>query len=64
MSRQETFDSETGRDILKLLMELNGDEGLTILMITHDDSIAEGADVCQRMSDGVLATETRKLQVA
>lgn len=58
------LDSETGHDILKLLMELNGDEGLTILMITHDDSIAAGADVCHRMNDGVLETATPQLQVA
>ncbi len=58
------LDSETGRDILKLLMELNGDEGLTIVMITHDESIAEGADVCHRMKDGVLVTQQAALQVA
>ena len=48
------LDTETGRDILKLLSELNGTDGLTIVMITHDDSIAENADVCYRMQDGVL----------
>ncbi len=58
------LDSETGRDILKLLMELNGDEGLTIVMITHDDSIAAGADVCHRMKDGVLEAKSPQLQVA
>ena len=58
------LDTETGRDILKLLSELNGDDGLTIVMITHDDSIAEGADVCYRMHDGVLKTGKRQLQVA
>ncbi len=59
------LDSETGRDILKLLMELNGDEGLTIMMITHDEAIAEGADVCHRMGDGTLAGgKSPKLQIA
>ncbi|MEM6470161.1 MAG: ATP-binding cassette domain-containing protein, partial [Planctomycetota bacterium] len=48
------LDTETGRDILKLLYELNGNDGLTILMITHDDEIAAGADVCWRMKDGVI----------
>ncbi len=51
-------------DILKLLMELNGDEGLTIVMITHDDSIAAGADICHRMKDGVLEERSAQLQVA
>jgi lipoprotein-releasing system ATP-binding protein len=51
------LDTETGLEILKLMKELNQDDGLTILMITHDTSIAESADVCHRMQDG-------KLQVA
>ncbi len=58
------LDTETGLDILKLLTELNHDDGLTILMITHDDSIATGADVCHRMQDGQLQRSERELQVA
>ncbi len=58
------LDTETGRDILKLLSELNGDDGLTIVMITHDDSIAAGADVCYRMQDGMLEVAPPVLQVA
>jgi lipoprotein-releasing system ATP-binding protein len=58
------LDTETGLDILKLLTELNHDDGLTILMITHDDSIAAGADVCHRMQDGQLQTSEPILQVA
>ncbi|NNE01169.1 MAG: ABC transporter ATP-binding protein [Pirellulaceae bacterium] len=58
------LDTETGRDILKLLSELNGDDGLTIVMITHDDSIAEGADICYRMQDGTLESSESALQVA
>ncbi|MEM9646234.1 MAG: ABC transporter ATP-binding protein [Planctomycetota bacterium] len=61
------LDTETGQDILKLLRGLNEDEGLTICMITHDDTIAESADVCHRMKDGQLLTtpkRVRELQVA
>ncbi len=58
------LDTDTGRDILKLLSELNQCDGLTILMITHDDAIAEGADVCHRMLDGKLEETTAALQVA
>ena len=58
------LDTETGRDILKLLTELNGDDGLTIVMITHDDSIAADADVCYRMQDGTLEAAPPELQVA
>jgi lipoprotein-releasing system ATP-binding protein len=58
------LDTDTGREILKLLRELNHDDGLTILMITHDDAIATGADVCHRMTDGILETRQPDLQVA
>ena len=58
------LDTETGLDILKLLTELNHDDGLTILMITHDDSIANGADRCHRMQDGQLEPAKPELQVA
>lgn len=59
------LDTETGQDILKLLRDLNADEGLSIVMITHDDAIAESADVCYRVKDGRLVTSPRRaVQVA
>jgi len=58
------LDTETGRDILKLLTELNGGDGLTILMITHDDAIARNADVCHRMRDGSLVDGREELIAA
>ena len=58
------LDTETGHDILKLLMELNQSDGLTIVMITHDNSIASGADVCYRIQDGKLQSRGPILQVA
>ncbi|MEM6689951.1 MAG: ABC transporter ATP-binding protein [Planctomycetota bacterium] len=51
------LDTETGEEILKLLRGLNETEGLTILMITHDDSIADNADVQYRMIDGMLENQ-------
>jgi len=58
------LDTETGLDILKLLTEINQDDGLTILMITHDDSIAEAADRCHRMQDGQLRQGIPELLIA
>jgi len=52
------LDTETGHEILKLLKQLNQNDALTIVMITHDDSIAAGADVCYRMQDGMLEANT------
>ena len=58
------LDTETGLDILKLLTELNQDDGLSILMITHDDAIAADADLCLRMQDGQLEPQCPTLLVA
>ena len=58
------LDTETGLDILKLLTQLNQDDDLTILMITHDDSIAESADCCHRMQDGQLQQGIPELLIA
>ena len=52
------LDTETGQEILKLLSELNRDDGLTIVMITHDDTIAANANLCYRMQDGLLEKRT------
>lgn len=48
------LDTETGESILQLLQQLNKDDHLTVVMITHDDTIAARADRCYRMQDGLL----------
>jgi len=57
------LDAETGQDILHLLRGLNRDDGLTVVMITHDDSIAAGADNLLRMKNGRIQ-DGRLKQVA
>jgi len=49
------LDTETGRDILELLRNLNAQQGLTIVMVTHDPAIAAQADRVLRLVDGRLA---------
>ena len=38
------LDHDTGLQILNLLLELNREQGLTIVMVTHDESIAKQCD--------------------
>jgi lipoprotein-releasing system ATP-binding protein len=54
------LDTETGHEILKLLRGLNADHGLTIVMITHDESIAAGADKTWKMKDGRVEDDRLK----
>ena len=46
------LDSKTGNDILKLLKELNKKEELTILLVTHDQAIAQKTDRIITLVDG------------
>jgi len=48
------LDSATGGEIMKLLERLNRDQGLTIVMVTHDERIAERAHRIVRLRDGRL----------
>ncbi len=46
------LDRRTGREILEVLRSLNRREKLTIVMVTHDDSIARQADRTVRLVEG------------
>jgi len=48
------LDSATSRDILQLLEELNQREGLTIVLITHEQDVAGHAGRRLTMCDGRL----------
>ncbi len=46
------LDRETGRQILSLLSELRREQGLTVVMVTHDESIAAACDSVIHLVDG------------
>lgn len=48
------LDRETGGQILRLLSELNREQGLTIVMVTHDESIADKCHSTIRLADGLI----------
>ena len=47
------LDSKSGEQIMEIFRKLSG-EGMTILMITHEQAIADCADKCYHILDGVL----------
>ncbi|MHA1271707.1 MAG: ABC transporter ATP-binding protein [Candidatus Helarchaeota archaeon] len=46
------LDSSTGEAIIKLLRQLNKKEGVTIIVVTHDDSIIKYGDRVAKIRDG------------
>jgi ABC-type lipoprotein export system ATPase subunit len=51
------LDSQTGKLIVELLKRL-AEQGKTVIVVTHDASIAEVADVCLGMQDGRIVVES------
>ena len=49
------LDQKTGGEILTLLKKLNHEQGLTIVMVTHDAAIARQADRTVRLVEGKVA---------
>jgi len=48
------LDSKSGREILELLFRLNKDLGTTVIIVTHDSSIAEQTQRILHLHDGKL----------
>ena len=49
------LDSKTGQEVLDLFLHLNRDEGVTIVIVTHDKEVSR---LCQRvitLKDGLIA---------
>lgn len=58
------LDSETSKGVMKLLREINN-EGMTLIVITHEEDIAEMSDRIIRLKDGVIVSDEKveKLKV-
>ena len=53
------LDTKSGEQIMEIFRKLS-DEGMTIIMITHEPSIARCADKCYYILDGELSLEGRE----
>ena len=53
------LDSKTSREIMELLTALNRDQGITILMVTHEPEMAQYAQRIVHFMDGQLDSDTR-----
>ncbi|MGB2952225.1 MAG: ABC transporter ATP-binding protein [Gaiellaceae bacterium] len=53
------LDSETGRQIVRLLQRLREQHRMTMLLVTNDAALAEEADRALRIRDGRISSATR-----
>lgn len=51
------LDSKSGREILDLILQLNKERGTTILVVTHDPTVAAQTQRIIRLRDGLLVEE-------
>jgi len=51
------LDSANGRHVLELLIHLNKEEGATLLLVTHDDTLASHAERKIVLKDGRIAED-------
>ena len=49
------LDSQSGEQVLDLLADLNKEHGTTLVVVTHDQSIADLADHTVCLQDGKLS---------
>ena len=48
------LDTKTSREVLQMFQRLNAEEGITIIIVTHDANVASTAKRAIRISDGLM----------
>ena len=51
------LDSKTSEEVLELFRRLNEEEGVTIILVTHDANVAQSAKRIIRITDGMVEAE-------
>ncbi|MEN6484356.1 MAG: ABC transporter permease [Syntrophobacteraceae bacterium] len=51
------LDSRTSEEVLRIFQKLNTEEGVTIILVTHDPNVAQHARRIIRIRDGVVESE-------
>tara|TARA_Y100001970_G_scaffold293560_1_gene441197 strand:- start:1546 stop:2238 length:693 start_codon:yes stop_codon:yes gene_type:complete len=54
-----SLDSETANEVMELLTNLNRNDGLTILLVTHNREVAELSNRIIHMKDGIISSEEK-----
>lgn len=53
------LDSQTGEDVIEFFRELNKQDGVTLLIVTHEERLSTFADRVIHIRDGVIESDAR-----
>jgi putative ABC transport system ATP-binding protein len=54
------LDSSTGAAVEKMLFDLNREQGITLVVVTHDPDLADRCNRVIEMKDGRIVADRRK----
>ncbi|MCI0492301.1 MAG: ABC transporter ATP-binding protein [Planctomycetes bacterium] len=58
------LDSQTSREVISLFRQLNVDQGITVILVTHDQDVARNADRTIVLRDGRVIADTTDVALA
>jgi putative ABC transport system ATP-binding protein len=58
------LDSRTSREVIELFQRLNEDNGITVILVTHDPEIARNAKRIIALRDGLVVQDTPDIELA
>jgi ABC-type lipoprotein export system ATPase subunit len=58
------LDTRTGREVIELFQKLNEENGITVILVTHDQAVARNAHRTVVLRDGEIVTDTPDFRVA